>query len=221
MSYCGSKNSKTELSVEPLDSHIDLFDLLQGNGPAYDQFAESNTVRLYGFLDSMIHLSGATQRHILSESMIKAINFHAIAFLHDEAGQYRTCNVCTGEQDARFALYHRVPSMMREFVDFSNWSWKHTDPYRLAAYALWRITNIHPFIDGNGRTARAVCHFILSMKGIRLSPANTMPLEKLRDQPYHDRCVRALQHADRNVPKGVSNSFNELIELICELTNEQ
>ena len=79
MSYCGSKNSKTELSVEPLDSHIDLFDLLQGNGPAYDQFAESNTVRLYGFLDSMIHLSGATQRHILSESMIKAINFHAIA----------------------------------------------------------------------------------------------------------------------------------------------
>jgi hypothetical protein len=32
-------------------------------------------------------------------------------------------------------------------------------PTELAAYGLWRLNWIHPFVEGNGRTARAVCYF--------------------------------------------------------------
>jgi prophage maintenance system killer protein len=38
----------------------------------------------------------------------------------------------------------------------------------LAAYVLWKMNWIHPFADGNGRTARAVSYVVLSLKLVDL-----------------------------------------------------
>jgi Fic family protein len=39
----------------------------------------------------------------------------------------------------------------------------------LAAYIMWRINWVHPFDDGNGRTARAASYLVLCVKlGYRL-----------------------------------------------------
>ena len=45
----------------------------------------------------------------------------------------------------------------------------------LGAYALWRLNWIHPFINGNGRTARALCHYIICLKLEGFPPKGQKP----------------------------------------------
>jgi len=34
----------------------------------------------------------------------------------------------------------------------------------LATFVLWKLNHIHPFINGNGRTARAASYYVLCLK---------------------------------------------------------
>lgn len=54
-------------------------------------------------------------------------------------------------------------------------------PFELAAMIHAKLTWIHPFEDGNGRTARAIMNFILMKKGF---PMFFIPVEK-REEYYH------------------------------------
>jgi Fic/DOC family len=89
----------------------------------------------------------------LSQQVIKAFNFLAIVCLHTNAGEYRPCPVTVGAHIP--PAHYRVPALMDDFVNTVNRTWEQTDPVVLATYVLWRVNNIHPFINGNGRTARA------------------------------------------------------------------
>ncbi len=54
---------------------------------------------------------------------------------------------------------------MDRFFSLIHENWTIVDhPTWLAAYALWRLNWIHPFIEGNGRTARAACYYLICMK---------------------------------------------------------
>jgi len=48
------------------------------------------------------------------------------------------------------------PSLMNSFINEVNRYWETTDVLSLASYCLWRLNHVHPFINGNGRTARAL-----------------------------------------------------------------
>ncbi len=65
----------------------------------------------------------------------------------------------------------------------------------LSAYALWRINWIHPFVDGNGRTARIISYVILCTKfGFRLPGIKTIPEQiAAYKEPYY----KALEFADK------------------------
>jgi Fic family protein len=54
-----------------------------------------------------------------------------------------------------------VPLLMEELCDYVNENWSSKSSLHLAAYILWRTNWIHPFADGNGRTARIVSYLIL------------------------------------------------------------
>ena len=79
---------------------------------------------------------------------------------------------------------------------------------------LWRITHIHPFVNGNGRTARAVCYFILCVKAGIWLPGNTILPEQLRREPIRTEYVAALREAD-------SGQGQSLVMLIHRLLTEQ
>lgn len=68
-----------------------------------------------------------------------------------------------------------------------------TDPVVLATYVLWRINNIHPFINVNGRTARASRYFVLCLKaGGWLSGETILPeLIRQNRQEYVDALQRS------------------------------
>ncbi|NGX44133.1 MAG: Adenosine monophosphate-protein transferase and cysteine protease IbpA [Candidatus Anoxychlamydiales bacterium] len=58
----------------------------------------------------------------------------------------------------------KVPVLMKEFIKWLKES-KKLNPIELAAEAHYRLVTIHPFIDGNGRTARLLMNWILLMQG--------------------------------------------------------
>ena len=175
---------------------MELFDLEQEQDhPIYLQVDAANRERLTTFLHSMIDAALTMDRPWLSHSMIKAINFHAIAGLHYEAGQYRSSEVEVG--DYRPPMHHRVQPMMDTMVDMVNRRWETTDAVQLSSFALWRLNFIHPFVNGNGRTARAVCFFILCAKFQRLFPGPLTVPQLLRSPDYRQRYYDGLAAADR------------------------
>ena len=199
---------------------MDLYELTGGaeNHPVYQTVVEANGHRHYQFLFSIIQAALEIQRPVISQAIIKAINFHAIAGLHYTAGAYRPCEVVV-HNAADGVVYtppqhHRVQALMDDFVNMVNWRWQSADSIELAAYSLWRINHIHPFINGNGRTARAVCYFVLCVKSGGLLPGNEILPELLRRNGTKDRYRSALQEADRD-------NLAALVELIRELVVTQ
>ncbi len=78
-------------------------------------------------------------------------------------------------------------------------------PFELAALIHAKLTWIHPFEDGNGRTARTVMNFILMKKGF---PMFFIPVEK-REEYYH-----SLEVADKGV-------YKEYISVMLQLIIDQ
>src|SRR4051794_35819408 len=57
-----------------------------------------------------------------------------------------------------------VPGLMDQFIVTVHENWYMWSETVLAAYALWRLNWIHLFVEGNGRTARAACYYLLCVK---------------------------------------------------------
>jgi Fic family protein len=87
-----------------------------------------------------------------------------------------------------------VPGFVEEMCDYVNENADKKSPVHLAAYLLWRINWIHPFDDGNGRTARAVSYAVLCiLLGYELPGTKTIPEQIAENKsPYY----KALESAD-------------------------
>lgn len=194
-----------------------LYELTGGEDhPQYQALEISNGERHYSFLQSIIAASLAMGRPFISQTIIKAINFHAIACLHTSAGQYRPCPVTVGEY--RPPEHYRVPDLMDDFVNTVNRQWENVDAVTLATFVLWRLNGIHPFINGNGRTARAACYYTLCCKlGGLLSGERILP-ELLREN--RAEMVDALKAVDQSA-QGGPPKLEPLHAIISRLLNEQ
>ncbi len=182
----------------------------------YKDLEQENGERHYDFLRSVVLSSIALQKPFLSADIIKALNFHAIACLHIHSGEYRPCEVHVGNYQP--PEYIRVRALMDDFVNTVNRAWDSTEPLALAAYVLWRLNYIHPFINGNGRTARASCYFVLCMKlGSWLPGAVILPELIHR---HRENYVVALQKADESWQNGTLD-LTLLHDLLAELLQEQ
>ena len=192
--------------------------------PLYKRVREENYGRYFSFLQTMIEATvdlphGAPW---LSHEFIKAINLHAVAGLHREAGLYRTEQNVVVARDpngvVRIAYTppppHRVVPLMNNLVDTVNLEWDSIGAVLAATNALWRVNSIHPFMDGNGRTARAVCYFILCVKaGGPL--AGSRNLVELLAAPEHRMSYEAgLREADQG-------SLSSLVQLVSDLVEIQ
>lgn len=184
--------------------------------PAYQELEVSNGNRQYSFLQSVVAASLGVGRPFLSQHVIKALNFHAITCLHTNPGEYRPCEVIVGTYTP--PAHYRVSALMDDFVNQVNRMWEVTDPVALATYVLWRLNHIHPFINGNGRTARAAAYFVLCVKaGGLLAGAPILPeLLRLNRSDY----VAALRAADASLSSGRLD-LSDLHALMARLIGEQ
>jgi Fic family protein len=114
--------------------------------------------------------------------------------------------------------HYRVPALMDDFINTVNRAWEKTDPVVLATYVLWRVNNIHPFINGNGRTARAACYFVLCLAAggwLRGEPI----LPELIRQNHPEYCA-ALQLSHDSFSAGAL-SLDVLHAFVSRLLTEQ
>ncbi len=83
----------------------------------------------------------------------------------DQAGQYRSIQVYISGTDYVPPSPDEVPRLMQHLADQIHSSRTTLHPIELAAMAHKRLVDIHPFSDGNGRTARLLMNLILVNAG--------------------------------------------------------
>lgn len=187
--------------------------------PVYQELTIANLARQYGFLRSIVEASVNLKRPMLSHEIIKALNYHAIACLHSSCGVWRPCEVHVGAGPDAFQppAAWSVPGLMNMFVDEVNRFWAETDPVYLAAYVLWRLNHIHPFVNGNGRTARVTCFFVLCLRvGGWIDMDVLLPELIKANRPEY---VAALKHADATARVGALD-LAPLHEMLSRLLDE-
>lgn len=195
-----------------------LFELTNSESNAIYQALEvENGNRQYDFLRSIVAASIAIGRPFLSQHVIKALNFQAITCLHIGPGEYRPCEVTVGQH--RPPPHWRVPALMDDFVNLVNRVWEEYDEVALATYVLWRLNYIHPFINGNGRTARAACYFVLCLK-LNGWPRGATILPELIRRERDEYCV-ALQAAHDSFAQSGEADLNHLHAIVTKLLGEQ
>jgi Fic family protein len=83
------------------------------------------------------------------------------------AGKYRTVPVYVNLRDGKRHIFCDPLKIADEMDMFFDWlfSSKKEHPVIIAAEAPTRFVSIHPFIDGNGRTARLIMNLVLIQSG--------------------------------------------------------
>src|SRR6185312_3607175 len=164
----------------------------------YDRVQEQNLVRQYDFLTACIEL-GLIQGHTaLDKYTLWALNHVAVANISQFGGRFREEPIYVGRHIPPH--FKEVPELMDRFVSFIQENWYIFQPTHLAAYGLWRLNWVHPFIEGNGRTARAVCYYLLCVRDGRLLPGKKIVPERISEtrEPY----VAALRAAAQAYSNG-------------------
>jgi Fic family protein len=192
-----------------------IFELVgREDHPAYQRLLIENLERQYSFLRSAVVASLAVGRPMLSLEVILSLNYHAISCLHGNAGKLRPCEVRV--DDFIPPPHYEVPALMSMFIDEVNRNWESADPVVLAAFILWRLNHIHPFVNGNGRTARVTCYFALCCKIGKWLGGDTLLPELIRQN--RDEYVAALKAVDAALP---AIQLGPLHALLTKLLDQQ
>ncbi len=159
---------------------------------------EKNLSRQYDLLLNCIEIGLKQGPTAFDKYTLWALNHVAVANISQFGGRFREEPIYVGNHIPPH--FREVPELMDRFIStiHENWfGWSATD---LAAYGLWRLNWIHPFIEGNGRTARAICYYLLCVRSEMLLPGNKIVPERIRENrpPYY----AALQAADQAWDQG-------------------
>lgn len=185
--------------------------------PVYQQLSAENLDRQYSFLRSITVASLDLGQPMLSIEVIKALNYHAVSCLHANAGDFRTWPVNVGPSFTP-PLHIQVPPLMQMFTNLVNRMWDQNDAVTMAAFVLWRLNFIHPFVNGNGRTARAACHFVLCLRAGGWLPGDPILPELIRSN--RAEYVARLKAVDATAAAGALD-LTQIHEFLTRLIDEQ
>lgn len=132
----------------------------------------------------------------------------------DHPGQLRTRDLEIFGSQHEPPPWREVAQLVDELCEHVN-EGDH-DPLDVAAYVLWRLNWIHPFEEGNGRTARAVSYLVLCAFAGQALPGEHTVVELLVWQKR--RYYRALEAADKAWREGRMDvsAMRSLLEALLE-----
>jgi Fic family protein len=162
-----------------------------------------------------------SKKHTLSEVFIRNLQQLVVKDTDPEyAGKYRNSNVSIGGADHVPPDAGEVPILMRETMEWVRQNHKRTHSIELAALLHHKLVFIHPFYDGNGRTARLVMNVLLMQAGYPL-----VVILKNDRKKYYD----ALDKADKGKPEkfvqfvaqAVERSMNIYLKTLLPIKSKQ
>lgn len=135
---------------------------------------------------------------------VRQIHKLVLSRIDDEnAGRYRETQVRIAGAAFTPPESWLVPNLMTEWGEWLLAEEKRNHPVALAALAHHKLVAIHPFIDGNGRTARLVMNLILMQAGY---PPTV--IQRINRQQYY----RVLDQADAGKPAMLVNFVGRAVE---------
>lgn len=148
----------------------------------------------------------------ISGDLIRSINFHVVTGCSPTPGQFRTEPIHIERSNHVPPDSDKIPDLFGDLCINICDMWDDYDPFDIAAYALWRLTWIHPFTDGNGRTADSVAYYILCRKFEFWFPGqNTIPAywRDHKDERYYKALAEADMH-NTDTPEATTKLSNLL-----------
>jgi Fic family protein len=137
----------------------------------------------------------AAQDAVLDEGEVR--NIHGLVLRgidRDNAGRYRNLPVMISGSRHVPPQPWAVPKLMEEYGLWLGGDALRLHPVVRAAEAHERLVTIHPFIDGNGRTARLVMNRILLANGYAIA---NIPGDTDSRLAYYDALEKANLEADK------------------------
>ncbi|NOZ76917.1 MAG: Fic family protein [Euryarchaeota archaeon] len=142
----------------------------------------------------------------ITEELIKEI--HRILVKDVRGGEYSPgkyrkiqnyiINSATGEIVYTPPAAVFVPDMMEELLEWINRQ-RDISPILLAGIAQFQFVHIHPFLDGNGRTARLLSTLILYKTGYDFKRLFTLSEYYDRDRPAYYRAIQSVRDSSMDM----------------------
>ncbi len=101
----------------------------------------------------------------VSERLIKKMHSIIMEDLLESPGEYRRIQVLIEKAEHEPHPAFEVPELMKSLVKWYRANKNSMHPFELAVLLHTKFVTIHPFVDGNGRVARALMNFVLEKNG--------------------------------------------------------
>lgn len=187
------------------------------NPELYAHIQQQNLLRQYDLLTNCVEICLSKGIDAFDKYMLWSLNAAAVSNIAQFGGRFREQPIYVGDHIPPH--FEKVPGLVDQCLSLIHETWMINDhPTILPAYALWRLNWIHPFIEGNGRTARAACYLLICLRQGRLLPGKKIVPERIRENrlPYYD----ALRAADHHWDNGHFN-VDELASYLLGLLAQQ
>jgi len=152
------------------------------------------------------------------------LELHRIVFYKvDEtwAGKFRSMNVQIAGTNKIFPSFFEIPELISRFITWLNsLEARQLPTVELAAEAHYRLVNMHPFVDGNGRVTRLLMNLILLQNGF--------PIAVITNEKRNDYLL-SLEQADAGnmlpfkklIVEAVKNSLCDYLNIIAPAETEK
>jgi Fic family protein len=137
-------------------------------------------------------------RFTLTPALICELDGIAVDGLVDHPGQFRTRDLEIMGSRHEPPPWQQVSGLVDDMCNYVNEGGR--EAVELAAFTLWRLCWIHPFEDGNGRTARAASYLVLCVALAEDLPGEVTIPERI--VWYRGKYHAALEAADRACKQG-------------------
>lgn len=145
----------------------------------------------------------------INERVIKDIHHIILKSINNaNAGVYRKANVLISGSIHRPVEHFLVEDKMSELIKWYDENKKKIHPINLATEFHFRFVYIHPFIDGNGRTARLLMNLILMRNGYPISVIKNEDREKYMKALEIASTTKNLQDFTEIIARAVDKSLD-------------
>ncbi len=208
----------TQLTLEQSEQILGGF-VVEGATNAEDVKELLNYRKAFDFVDSYIK-SG----ELLSEGLIREIHKRLVQGVRGNAaapGDYRKIQNYVVNSATKEVIYtpppaYDVPIMMAELVSWLG-STSSIHPVLMAGIAQFQLVHIHPFLDGNGRTARLLSTLFLYQKEYDFKRLFTISAYYDRNRADYYRAIQSVRDNDmdltywlRYFTEGLANQLKEV-----------
>ena len=159
------------------------------------------------------------------ESALLMLHNAGTLLLLANPGTYRNIDVEVrnrkGELSLKPMCWQSVDGAMKTFFRNLYSLWQSGDPLDVAAYALWGVNFVHPFRNGNGRTARAFSYACLCIKQGAEPPGTPNVVNLMQQEPYKSQYEDFLASADKTQTRKWHPDLGPIRLFILDLLNIQ